>query len=529
MAATFLLGLAATAALTAQQPADSLAPAADSLAGPAAQTGLRPTGLTTDSIVMGPGLSGAAREEIERRLADSPTVWLGDLVVPRDSAVTGSLVVVGGTLSFQGRTAGGVTVIGGDLFLRPSAEVGGDAVVIGGRLYGSRLATLGGARVVRRRPVIVLREPGRVTLSGAPSEAPFPVGLERGLFGLRPEMYDRVDGLAVRWGLRYVAPTARSPLRLSAVGIFRTSRDDIGWETRAERDLAHRRVTLSAGWYDVIDTSERWHRGDVETSFSAFFLGEDNRFYFDRQGIEGRVEVDPRGPSSLALAFRNDEYRDVAVQDPFTIAADDFLPNLPVEEGTMRSVIAEATWDGRDDEDVPTSGWWGRIEAEGAGGPLEGDFEFTAGRIDLRRTQPVGPHRLDARVVVGGRLGGDLPEQKRYHLGGAATLPGFEALSVRGDRMALLNLRYRIPIPGVERFRPFKRIFQRGAWVTLLADGGDAWESHGGDPDWLGSAGVGFGGHGTLGDVGAYVVVPSEKIVDDQSDVSFFVYFGRFF
>jgi hypothetical protein len=522
--------------LAAQQPDSSAAPSpADStvgvedVGGPPARGPIEVFVLPSDSLRLGPGLSTSAREEIERRLAENPAVYVGGIVVPPDSAFAGSLLIVDGTLSFQGRTPGSVTVIGGDLFLRPGAAIGGDAVVIGGSLYGSGLATVLGSRVVRRRPVVVVREPGRVTVSGPAAEAPFPIGLERGLFGVQPEMYNRVDGLALRWGLRYVPPTVRSPLRLSAVGIFRTSRDDLGWETRVERDLAHRQITLSAAWYNLTDTSERWHRGDIETSLSAFFLGEDNRFYFDRQGIEGRLAVDPQGPSSLSLAFRNDEYRDVAVQDPFTVAADDFLPNLPIEEGTMRSVVAEATWDGRDDEDVPTRGWWGRLEIEAAGGVLEGDADFTAARIDIRRTQPVGPHRLDARLVLGGRLGGDLPEQKRYHLGGAATLPGFEGLSVRGDRAALLNLRYRIPVPGLDRFRPFKRIFQRGAWVTLLADGGDAWESRDGDPDWLGSAGIGFAGHGTLGDVGAYLVVPSEKIVDDQSDVSFFVYFGRFF
>ncbi len=515
LAAPFLLlGLVVAVPLSGQEPTDSLAPA------PA----------QSDSIRLGPGLSRETRAEIERRLADAPLVRHGDLVVPRDSAVAGSLLVVGGTLSFQGTTPGSVTVIGGDLFLRPGAEVGGDAVVIGGRTYGSGMATVRGARVIRREPVIVLPEAGRLTISAARAPAPFPIGFERGLFGFWPGTYNRVDGLAMRWGLRYVPPRAgRSPFELSAVGIVRTSRDDIGWEARAARQLAGPRLTLSAAWYNVTDTSERWHRGDVETSFSAFFLGEDNRFYFDRQGLEARLEHDGRGPLSLAVAFRNDEYRDVVVQDPFTIAADDFLPNLPIGPGTMRSVIAQATWDGRDGENVPTSGWWGRLESEAAGGALGGDFGFTAGRIDLRRTQPVGPHLLDARIVMGGRIGGDLPEQKRFHLGGAATLPGFEALSVRGDRMALVNLRYRIPIPGVERFRPFKRIFQRGAWLTLLADGGDAWESDGRDPDWLGSAGFGFAGHGTLGDVGAYLVVPSKKIVDDQSDVSFFVYFGRFF
>ncbi|MFN2431630.1 MAG: hypothetical protein ABR599_02210, partial [Gemmatimonadota bacterium] len=153
------------------------------------------------------------------------------------------------------------------------------------------------------------------------------------------------------------------------------------------------------------------------------------------------------------------------------------------------------------------------------------DYGFTSVRLDLRRYQPLGQHRLDARLVLGGRVGGSLPQQKRYHLGGAATLPGYEALAVRGDRAALLNVRYRIPVPQLRSFR----LFRDAAWVALLGDVGDAWESSGGGPDWLASGGVGIWGTGSLSDVGLYVVVPTEEASPDQSDVSVFLYLGRFF
>jgi hypothetical protein len=343
-------------------------------------------------------------------------------------------------------------------------------------------------------------------------------------------MYDRVDGLALRGGLHYVPPrSGPGAPRIWAQAILRTSRDDVGWEAGAEREFPSRRLLLRLSGYDVTDTAERWHRSDVEAGLATLFLGEDNRFYFDRRGVELRARQELRGALSLDLAFRNDDYDSVRAQDPFTVAEDDFLPNPPVEEGTMRSLLGGATWEGRDVPDRPTRGWWGRLEGEAAGGALGADFGFSSARLDVRRYQPLGGTRLDARVVVGGRIGGDLPEQKRFHLGGAATLPGYEALTVRGDRMALLNVRCRIPVRGAERLRPFRQIFQEGAWVTLLADVGDAWEGRGGEPNWLGSAGVGFAGRGTLDEVGVYLVVPSEETSRDQNDVSVFLYFGRFF
>ena len=229
-----------------------------------------------------------------------------------------------------------------------------------------------------------------------------------------------------------------------------------------------------------------------------------------------------RLPSWVRVAT-DDEYRSIAVQDPLTIVEDDFLPNPPVPPGTMRSVLGGATLEHRDDPEVPRRGWWARLEGEAAGGLVGGDYGFTSGRLDLRRYQPVGPHRLALRLVVGGRIGGTLPQQRRYHLGGAGTLPGYEALSVRGDRAAIVNLRYRIPV-NVLRFGPWRD----GAWITLLGDAGDAWE-HDDDPHWVASGGIGVAGRGALEEVGVYVVVPTEQIAEDQSDVSVFLYFGSFF
>jgi hypothetical protein len=480
-----------------------------------------------EGILLGRELSLTARRELEPHLARRPTILEGDREIPRDSVFPNGLLVVGGTLRFQGRTPGTVMVVGGDLFLRPGAEIGGDVVVIEGHFYGTGMATLSGqVREIRGEEVVVLRRPGEVEISAPPERRPFPVGFDGSFYGFFPDMYNRVDGLSIRWGLRYVPPKeSADALRLGARAIVRTSRENIGWEANAEREFRSLRLTLGGSWYNVTDTAERWHRGDVETSLSTLFLGEDNRFYFDRRGVELKAAREVRGPLSLDLAFRNDTYRNVTVQDPFTVASDDFLPNLPVEAGTMRSFLAGATWDGRDHPENVRLGWWGRLEGEAAGGFLEGNQSFTSGRLDLRRYQPVGSHQLDIRIVLGGRLGGTLPEQRRFHLGGAATLPGYEALEIRGDRTALLNLRYSIPLPALKRLG----IFREGAWVVLLGDAGDAWESRDDDPDWLSSGGVGVAGRGPFSDIGIYAVVPSETIGDDQSDVSVFLFFGRFF
>ena len=479
-----------------------------------------------DSIVLHESVPDSARLELERALASDPLVVFGDAEVPRDSALAGSLLVLDGTLRFAGRTPGSVTVAGGDFFLRPGAGIGGDVVVVGGSFYGTGLATVGGGTRVLRgdRLVVERRGDGTVEVRGVPEERTSAVAL-RGLYGFLPEGYNRVDGLAVRWGFRATAPAnSRDAVRLTAEAILRTSREDVGWHARLAKEFRGQRLLLRASAYDRTDTAERWHRSDVETALATVFLGEDNRFYFDRRGVELFARKEMTGALALELAARNDTYGTVRTQDPFTVAEDDFLPNLPVLEGTIRSLTPAVEWRDVDDPREPRRGWRVRLEAEAAGGPLGADADFTSARIDARRYVPVGAHFLAARVVLGGRLGGALPEQRRDHLGGAATLPGHEALSLRGDRALLAGLRYRIPLGALPRIG----LFRDGSWITLLADVGDAWESAGREFHARGSAGLGLAGTGSFREVGLYAVVPWDR-VEEGPDVSVFLYLGSFF
>ena len=66
-------------------------------------------------------------------------------MLPRDSVVTTSLLVLGRPTYLSSRVQGDVVVVGGDLFLRPGSDVAGSAIAIGGGVYRSLLGTVGGA------------------------------------------------------------------------------------------------------------------------------------------------------------------------------------------------------------------------------------------------------------------------------------------------------------------------------------------------------------------------------------------------
>jgi hypothetical protein len=57
-----------------------------------------------------------------------------DVHIERDEEVTDAAVVVGGSLTVDGRVRDGIVVVGGDLHLTATADVRGDIVLVGGQL-----------------------------------------------------------------------------------------------------------------------------------------------------------------------------------------------------------------------------------------------------------------------------------------------------------------------------------------------------------------------------------------------------------
>lgn len=68
------------------------------------------------------------------RITGSRIAIAQDARVERDEEVTDAVVVLGGSLTVDGRVRDGVLVAGGDLTMGPTADVRGDIVLVGGRL-----------------------------------------------------------------------------------------------------------------------------------------------------------------------------------------------------------------------------------------------------------------------------------------------------------------------------------------------------------------------------------------------------------
>ena len=273
-----------------------------------------------------------------------------------------------------------------------------------------------------------------------------------------------------------------------------------------KRTVASR--ACGGGAHSITDTAQRWHRPDLGNSVAAFLFANDDRAYHERTGYELWAE---RAwlvtPVTVRATWRDDEFDTLASESPFVVFGgdEDWPVNPEIDPGDGRALTFRATLDRRIESRGAMSGFYvdGGYERWGFGG----DFEFDAGRVDVRGYAPFGRSFASVRVAAGGRLGGGdtLAPQFLYRLGGAGSVVGYEGLSedLTGDRMALMNARLHVALP---------------AWGSVddlylvgLADIGDAWLP-GDEPAW--NRGVGGGvaalGRAYLGVFGGYGLESNE-------------------
>jgi|HubBroStandDraft_2_1064218.scaffolds.fasta_scaffold16841_2 two-component system nitrogen regulation response regulator NtrX len=419
--------------------------------------------------------------------------------------------------------------------------------------------------------------PGDSAARDQPDTLPGPVDdfWHRWLLGQRPpnyiglaltsaHTYNRVEGFPI-----YLGPTARrilpwGTLTGDAYGIVRISdklrwdEDHIGYAAHAELRIGPedgQSLTVGARLYDVVDPVESWGLSDAEVGLATFFLHRDYRDYFARHGVTTFATLRASDPLRLTLSYADDRWASRPVRDPFTLFDNTaaWRPNPQLDDGLFRLVTAHADFDTRNDPNDPWSGWYATGDLEHGDGnvnrfgprsdgellsvPLGGTtpVAYWRGFLDARRYNRVGPdEQLNLRLVLGGWLAGDpLPLERRFSLGGAGTMPGFDFRDpgsgpdvascsesrdppaggpAQCDRIAMAQIEFRHDIRvGLADF--IRGVPRNGAWV-LFADAGRGWlvGSHDGPLQYPADAVPGLGtsladaGAGvTLGPFGVYI------------------------
>lgn len=403
---------------------------------------------------VGPGAPGRILRDVLSR-PHVVFVPAARLDLPRDSSIATAIVVVGADVTLASRVSGDVVVVGGDLFIRPGADVRGRAIAIGGGVYESMLARIGGGVLAYRDETFEAERLGATltlsyrALDGDPAAR---LGWP-GLYGLRLPSYSRVDGLAITVGPRVTLADERVELEprvsyrshLGAVDPGLVARLSMGRRSTLE-------VVAERGTY----TNDAWSRLDAVNAAATFLFGDDERNYYRATRVQVEIRRRWEGTSESLEPWIGALAEDAssvgpglgATSAPWSLrgrrdTAYMLRPNPPVADGRITSALAgvRAAWD---DGEMAARGT-ARLEVP-ADAPA--DARFAQLTLDASTRFPtVRSHELELAAHAVLTTGDPAPGQRFAYLGGGSTLPTLAELSLGGDQLLFLEGTYLVPLP----------------------------------------------------------------------------------
>lgn len=384
-----------------------------------------------------------------------------DLSIPASQTIDGDLSVLEASLTVAGHVTGRVVVINGQVTLVPGARIDGELVVTGGEVRGADSASVGGALKIYR-PVMMYRLEGDRVVAVRDESRNVANWFRRwkrrhersmSRIKLKSGTYNRVEGMPVLFGPSIRSNNALGPLRVEALGIYRSADgfdwkpDNLGYSTGAEMQFGYGRgVAVGGEAFDMVQAVEPWQLRDSEIGLASFFLRRDYRDYYNRKGWHSYIALRDGNSLSLTLGYGKERWQTRDARDPFTLFrnSSDWRANPVMDAGRFELVDATIQYDTRNNVDNPWTGWlivanvehgWSPEVVPGPAAPLArpdpsppGSVSYTRGFLDARRYNRISPQsQLNLRLLLGGWLAGDpLPLQRRFSLGGAGTLPGYD-------------------------------------------------------------------------------------------------------
>ena len=385
--------------------------------------------------------------------ADDVRVF-GDKVVPINEVIAGDVIAVTGNLIIQGHIEGSAVALIGDITLDSSAVVDGNVVAKRGRVYRSPTAQVAGDIIEGRLPELKIgREEEDILASEdrewAEEDWESPEWTKHRYHWTFSEetdvkaAYSKVDGLYLGLTFNHF-PVSDYGIHFRTFGSGGYAFASHSWQGQGGFGfgvLPSSPLELSVDAFHFSHTEDSWYMSDTENSLAAFFLHEDFRDYYLREGFGTTLSWRPAEILELSARYQGEQHRGLENETGWALFGGhkSFLPNLPIEEGMLREFIFALNLDSRDDEDSPLRGWRVEAELEWTDPDLASDFDYRRAVLDVRRYQPLTSHvNFDTRIRLG-NSDGTLPLQKRFYLGGPSSLPGFELKEFSGREFALWN------------------------------------------------------------------------------------------
>jgi hypothetical protein len=404
------------------------------------------------------GHGDVAHDEFLRDLFASSDYLLitRDTVITRNDTVRTKVVVVGATLRLDGTLLGDLISVGGNVFVRPSANVLGETHNIAGGFYPSELAHI--APKIENAPnapyeIVTTATTTEIVGTLHPSLLELP-----GIKGLSVPQYDRVNGVTLEVGAGLVlGRVGRTEPVLRGWGTYYSQRGDFGGG--AELGLTNGWTAVTAGAERGVVTNERWIRSDISNSLAMLLQGHDYRNYYAADRAYLRIDRTLEKRARLTTASLGGQVEDASylrAAMPWSFQKPDSI--RPSHYGLAQDGT-ERRPNGRITSAIATLGTeWSRPTyiakvdglAELGTTAFGGDVSFARYRIEGEvALAALRHHTLQVEWHFQGPLPGTdtLPYQRWSFAGGSGTLHTFQVAAFPGDRVAFVGTKYTIPLP----------------------------------------------------------------------------------
>ena len=286
----------------------------------------------------------------------------------------------------------------------------------------------------------------------------------------REDLYSPVDAFAP--ALQFEATVfdsgAQNYTVFSGFGSYKFGPDWPGYSLGMERSFGAgaARMYAAVETHDISDSDDRWRISSAEQTLVALMFKNTFRDYYRRRGLQVHGGVRAAGNHEFTVAWRRDRHEPLANTTDYSFFRDDheFRENPAIAAGDVRAILLGYTYDSRALDTASTGatfrrhlmedlfrgetrrgfGWRFDWTGEIAGHGLGGDREYQRYIFNTRAYVPLAPRQsLSARLLLGDS-DGPLPVERRFALGGIGTVHGYRFKEAVGERIALINLEYRL-------------------------------------------------------------------------------------
>jgi hypothetical protein len=289
--------------------------------------------------------------------------------------------------------------------------------------------------------------------------------------------YQRVDGLTITLRNEHLGQEDFEPSAHGVVGYgFKSEEWHFGL-TVLQPLLPGNRLWLSLNGFIGTDFTDNTGIGGIENTLAALFFREDFRDYHWREGVSFSLVFGAYPWLRAEAGINSSDYSSLTNQTSWSLTDGRFDPNPAIDEGTLRSCYGNIR--------LGTEYNNFQLALETCGDNiLGGSYSYDQVTAQMRGRIPVSSHQnVDFRLKGGSTLGGRLPSQKQFLMGGLGTVRGYRyqsllvldenrdpATPVYGGEMMLLgNFEYSlgslIDLPGLVLFYDIGM-----AWEDRLAE-----------------------------------------------------------